>query len=186
MLGAVCTECNDFQCSCLNQTNTLIYNTSAKSELPRKPYIKNKTPLDKVKTYLNDESSIIQPANIAPLTINSFKSVSQTKHQAPMTNNQIHTSQIQKDSRFGLIKKGLRFGNLNICHIIPKMDEIKLLLQNRQSLDILGFCKYELVLIILPDISCKGHFITYKNTGIIFFIDVPYISSIIPSVLLDL
>ena len=44
-------------------------------------------------------------------------------------------------SYFGLIKRGLRVGNLKVCHVIPKFDEINLLLKGPQTLDILGLCE---------------------------------------------
>ena len=44
-------------------------------------------------------------------------------------------------SSFGLIRKGLRIGNLNICHLIPKLDEIRLLLNEHRSVNILGLCE---------------------------------------------
>ena len=44
-------------------------------------------------------------------------------------------------STFGLIKKGLRISNLNVCHLLPKLDEIHLLLHERRSVDILSLCE---------------------------------------------
>ena len=44
-------------------------------------------------------------------------------------------------SSFCLVKRGLRIGNLNICHLIPKFDDINLLLKGRRTLDILGVCE---------------------------------------------
>ena len=44
-------------------------------------------------------------------------------------------------SSFGLIKKGLRIGNLNVCHLLPKLDEIRLLLNEHRSVNILGLCE---------------------------------------------
>ena len=44
-------------------------------------------------------------------------------------------------STFGLVKRGLRIANLNICHILNKIDEIKLLLSEKRSVDILGVCE---------------------------------------------
>ena len=37
--------------------------------------------------------------------------------------------------------KGLHVANVNICHIKPKLDEIKLLLNSSSKLDILGLCE---------------------------------------------
>ena len=42
---------------------------------------------------------------------------------------------------FGLIKRGLRIGNLNVCHLLPKFDEISLLLNGPCTLDIMGLCE---------------------------------------------
>ncbi|KAK3107876.1 hypothetical protein FSP39_024162 [Pinctada imbricata] len=42
---------------------------------------------------------------------------------------------------FGLVKKGLRFANINVCHILPKLDEIKILLHERRTVDLLGVCE---------------------------------------------
>ena len=44
-------------------------------------------------------------------------------------------------SSFGLVKKGLRIANLNICHHLNKKDEIELLLSEKRSVDILGLCE---------------------------------------------
>ena len=38
-------------------------------------------------------------------------------------------------------QKGLHVPNVNICHIKPKLDEIKLLLNSSSKLDILGLCE---------------------------------------------
>ena len=37
--------------------------------------------------------------------------------------------------------KGLHAANVDICHIKPKLDEIKLLLNSSSKLDILGLCE---------------------------------------------
>ena len=39
------------------------------------------------------------------------------------------------------MKRGLRIANLNICHILNKVDEIKILLSEKRSVDILGICE---------------------------------------------
>ena len=39
------------------------------------------------------------------------------------------------------MKRGLRIANLNICHILNKVDEIKILLSQKRSVDILGVCE---------------------------------------------
>ena len=44
-------------------------------------------------------------------------------------------------SSFGHTKKGLRIGNINVCHLNGKLDEIKFMLSNPQSIDILGICE---------------------------------------------
>ena len=45
------------------------------------------------------------------------------------------------NTTFGLVKKGLRIGNLNVCHLLPKLDELKIILNDRCSVNILGVCE---------------------------------------------
>ena len=44
-------------------------------------------------------------------------------------------------STYVLVKRGIRIANLNICHILNKMDELKILLSDKRSVDILGVCE---------------------------------------------
>ena len=46
-----------------------------------------------------------------------------------------------KCTTFGLVKRGLRIANINICHLLPKLDEVKILLHERRTVDILGVCE---------------------------------------------
>ena len=39
------------------------------------------------------------------------------------------------------MKKGLRIGNLNVCHLLPKLDEMRLLLHENRTVNILGLCE---------------------------------------------
>lgn len=45
------------------------------------------------------------------------------------------------NNTFGLLKKGIRISNINVCHLLNKIDEIDLLLKEKQSVDILGICE---------------------------------------------
>ena len=42
------------------------------------------------------------------------------------------------NTTFGLVKKCLRIGHLNVCHLLPKLDELKIILNDRCSVNILG------------------------------------------------
>ena len=44
-----------------------------------------------------------------------------------------HTSAVQA--------QGLHVANINICHLKPKLDEIKILLNSASNLDLLGMCE---------------------------------------------
>ena len=37
--------------------------------------------------------------------------------------------------------RGLHVANINICHLKPKLDEIKILLNSASNLDLLGICE---------------------------------------------
>ncbi|KAK3084222.1 hypothetical protein FSP39_010249 [Pinctada imbricata] len=45
------------------------------------------------------------------------------------------------NNTFGLLKRGLRMTNINICHLLNKIDEVNLLLHEKQSVEILGICE---------------------------------------------
>ena len=50
--------------------------------------------------------------------------------------------QVLKTTRASALRtQGLNVANVNICHVKPKLDEIKLLLNSSFKLDILGLCK---------------------------------------------
>ena len=82
---------------------------------------------------------------------NSAPSVTQRNASRDTTNITMSSSNVEyKDMNgsgncdltcFGLVKKGLRIGNLNVCHIMPKLDEIQLLLHDNRSVNILGLCE---------------------------------------------
>ena len=76
-------------------------------------------------------------------TDSAFNEMSNTGENEPETVNELpSTIPYSSDlSSFGLIKKGLRIGNLNVCHLLPKIDEIRLLLNEHRSVNILGLCE---------------------------------------------
>ena len=76
-------------------------------------------------------------------TDSAFNEMSNTGENESETVNQVpSTIPYSSDlSSFGLIKKGLRIGNLNVCHLLPKIDEIRLLLNEHRSVNILGLCE---------------------------------------------
>ena len=39
------------------------------------------------------------------------------------------------------IKEGLKIGSLNICHLLPKLDKIKIFLNEPNTIQILGLCE---------------------------------------------
>ena len=50
---------------------------------------------------------------------------------------------------FGHLKRGLHVINLNIQHILPKLNELKLILQQTRSVSILGLCETFLLMILM-------------------------------------
>ena len=43
--------------------------------------------------------------------------------------------------KFNFQKRGLHVSNINICHLKPKLDEVKLLLSSDNNVDVLGICE---------------------------------------------
>ena len=90
----------------------------------------------KKQIFFSKRKRILQNENksLDPNTVNEYDNIQNISQEtSTTTNNDI--------SSFGLIKRGLRVGNLNVCHVIPKFDEINLLLKGPQTLDILGLCE---------------------------------------------
>ena len=62
-----------------------------------------------------------------------------------LKNHHNHSGKVQTNrddiSTFGLLKPGPRIANLNICHILNKVDEIKIPLSKKRSVNILGMCE---------------------------------------------
>ena len=85
--------------------------------------------------------------NIQHLTNNNNNEETKTtsksaNHQSTAEHlNNTETCSSDNFSTFGLTKKGLRIGNLNVCHLVPKIDEINMLLHERRTVDILGICE---------------------------------------------
>ena len=57
--------------------------------------------------------------------------------------NNTETCSSENCSTFGLTKMGLRIGNLNVYHLVTKIDEIPvtMLLKERRTVDILRMCE---------------------------------------------
>ena len=70
--------------------------------------------------------------------------VNKTHQQPPsmtLNDSAISHSTCYSNTSFKYSKKGTHISNLNICHLMPKLDEIKLMLSNVNSPDILGLCE---------------------------------------------
>ena len=140
MNSVTCNECNainDLSCACL-QPN--IYNhvnicKEAKSnkEVGLLGPTKNVThsPSTTMSNLIFDD---MQTEN----DTSSFKNATTKSHHSFMKTTHIGNDDL---STFGLLKRGLRIANLNICHILNKVDELKILLSEKRSVDILGICE---------------------------------------------
>ena len=82
------------------------------------------------------------PTQTSNLVFDEMNSENRTYHSK---SHHYHPQKVQTNSddisTFGLLKRGLRIANLNICHILNKVDEIKILLSEKRSVDILGICE---------------------------------------------
>ena len=92
----------------------------------------------------------ISPSSSTPTANLIFDDMQPKNDTASLTHTKIQSNhdctkstQTSNDnlSTFGLVKRGLRIANLNICHILNKVDEIKILLSEKRSVDILGVCE---------------------------------------------
>ena len=86
--------------------------------------------------------------------------------------------------KFHKYKKGMHVANLNIQHLLPKLDEIKLILSQNHSSDILGLCETFLTPMISDnDLSIPNYSferkdrLANKGGGILVYISnkLPYV-----------
>ena len=79
--------------------------------------------------------------NCAINVTNASDNIPETSYNACNTSMKDPGSDLQNCTTLGLVKRGLRIGNLNVRHILPKIDEIEHILQEKRSVDIFGICE---------------------------------------------
>ena len=122
LLTLICHECNSNECTCLKNNNlhTGCINPQMSKPLqnePRKALYKSSNSFDPFELRGTCIEKIFKSENVRDYDLYG------------------------PTSSFGHTKKGLRIGNINICHLNGKLDEIKFMLSNPQSIDILGICE---------------------------------------------
>ena len=113
-MNNLCFDCNELICTC-----SLINNCSNDLNLTS----------ELIDTCFNKE--------------NTFSNLKQTnpKNSSPKPDTSNEIKQNICKSNLGLMKKGLHFINLNVCHIMPKLDELVLYLQEQLYTDIFSLCE---------------------------------------------
>ena len=137
-LSHLCFECNTLICVCENshESNSTIYSTcNINSE--RHKYPKRK---DSGRNINSIESSSSSNSDTHAWKDQSFSSKTRQSISI-LFHNETSNSNGSDVCTSGLIKRGLRKENLNVCHLLPKFDEISLLLKGPCTLDIMGLCE---------------------------------------------
>ena len=120
-----------YECAC-NQNSLLksIFSTNVNMSQSKK---------DK-ETFKNNGKSTNRSQNS---NLNETKATTATNSDKVNQNiiSKYHCENETTNSTFGLLKRGLRISNINICHLLNKIDEINLLLNAQQSVEILGICE---------------------------------------------
>ena len=140
MNSVTCNDCNainDHSCACLQPNIYNHVNICKEAKL-------NKVvgPLEPTKNVAHSSSTkmsnLIFDDMQAENDTSSLKNATSKSHNSFM---KTHSAGNDDLSTFGLLKRGLRIANLNICHILNKVDELKVLLSEKRSVDILGICE---------------------------------------------
>ena len=150
ILNSLCVNCNEIAhfCACsynvvtsLGASNDFInMKLNENSNVPQC----NQSNLNLYTFTVHKDVSCIENCNDTDQSNKFNEDISHhTEHQDTVTSKNSNVSELPKDnfSSLGFIKKGLRVGNLNIRHLFPKIDQLKLLLEGRQSPDIFGICE---------------------------------------------
>ena len=133
------------ECIYVNHDDSIInsVNIGDESKSAKRTYVNNfsnsykhDTSNKEIQTKMSDMEDAIPPENELLSHSSSTSRVNSRENDSIST--QSNTNFLGK---FGLVKKGLRIGNLNVCHLLPKLDEVKLLLNDQCSVNILGLCE---------------------------------------------
>ena len=135
----LCCECNSLLCSNINHQ---IINSESTSYMPDKiaPCISSDT------SKSTDYSSSSYLLNHTTAIETSTSSNHQTKNfdetvKPPLPENTgIHTGENSFQNKFKFDHRGIHIANINIRHLKPKVDQIKIMLQE-SNIDILGTCE---------------------------------------------
>ena len=136
-LSHLCFECKALICVCENshENNSTVYSTcNINSQRHKYPIRK-----DSGRNINSIESSSSSNSDTHVCKDQSLSSKTRQSNSI-LSHNETSNSNDSDVCTFGLIKRGLRIGNLNVCHLLPKFDEISLLLKGPCTLDIMGLC----------------------------------------------
>ena len=160
ILNDVCQSCNEFSCRCVNIFNNNlsvnVHSLEAKHcnahvclnnvrKQSKSCSLKNNNAHDSgnsnVTTPHDDENEVScdnDKNNSESITeqIPNINMSNECRNNTLLTENTYN-----EHSTLGLVKRGLRIANLNIRHILPKIDEIKYMLNGKRSVDVLGICE---------------------------------------------
>ncbi|CAG2185221.1 unnamed protein product [Mytilus edulis] len=129
VLSNICQECNKVACACDNDNLLIDINGTCSKSL-----INNN--VDSVCVINNME--VLPEANEC-VNANKGEIAGEKGSGLQIECKRINGPQLL--SSFGLQKRGLKIANLNIQHILPKIEEIRLILNEKKSLHILGLCE---------------------------------------------
>ena len=149
ILSSICTECNISPCSCNNTTLSTYSSTDSYQQILTDI---TKHSANRENVTMTPYTESIKRSSVYNISENSPHPNINVNISRDTSNNTARGSlnDVLKDtnesgnydlSYFGLVKGGLRIGNLNVCHLLPKLDEIRLILHESRSVNILGLCE---------------------------------------------
>ena len=117
----LCQDCNLMRCTC-NYDNLLI-DTNASGFNQNVSIVAN----------LPEATSCVRDYNVHKEVRNVI-----SEKVPPLSTEHKQANDKSSPNSFGLSKRGLKIANLNIQHLIPKFDEIQLLLKEKKSNSCIG------------------------------------------------
>jgi hypothetical protein len=165
--------------------NNILSNKDQNMELENQNCLRKTSNFKSVE--VDSESHVKLKNNCGPvdLEIVSFSGIDQsTSPRGSYPTQELKKNVSKTNSEFGFTFKGLHISLLNIQHLLPKLDEVKLLLNQENSVNIFGLCETFLTSSVSnDDLNIYGFVFERKDRcvksggGILVYLsdDIPFI-----------
>ena len=134
LLGTICSDCNTIDCyHAVTQTDSAFVNLISEEN----ESLNHEAESDSISTQILEGHG-----NFTQASIKTVQSNSANHYDSPISTKPVNSqSNSSNNCAFEFKRRGTHIANLNIRHLKPKVDNMKILLNQANSIDIFGLCE---------------------------------------------